>query len=172
MHLCGAYSCSFIQLRTSKCTRLEGQWRCSYCHFHSSCLKSLWQGHKFLCHEARREHSCDVRFPTWLLKWHGRASFNRAMNVGIMPRTTAVVASKPGHAQHGLAHEPPSLCTPRDHRIHVAVSRTCMLTAALWHLHSCGRQHCISFHSTFFPPQYLMKCPQYLTRCTTGVGIV
>lgn len=106
MHLCGAYSFSFIQLRKSKCTRLEGQRRCSLCHFHSSRLKSSWQGHKFLCHETCREHICDVRFQAWSLKGHRRASFSRAMNVGNVPRTTAVVASKPGHSQQGRKPRP------------------------------------------------------------------
>lgn len=106
MHLCGAYSFSFIQLRKSKCTRLEGQRRCSLCHFHSSRLKSSWQGHKFLCHETCREHICDVRFQAWSLKGHRRASFSRAMNVGNVPRTSAVVASKPGHSQQGRKPRP------------------------------------------------------------------
>lgn len=172
MHLCGAYSCSFIQLRTSKCTRLEGQWRCSYCHFHSSCLKSLWQGHKFLCHEARREHSCDVRFPTWLLKWHGRASFNRAMNVGIMPRTTAVVASKPGHAQHGRKPRPwatefmhytrPQNSRCREWNVHVDscfVAPTLVWQAAL---------HFISFN--FFSPSVFDEMPSVFDKMYNRSG--
>lgn len=64
------------------------------------------------------------------------------------------------------AHEPLSLCTPGDHRIRIAASRTCMLTAVLWHLHFWGRR---------FPPpttQYLTRCPQYLARCTAGAGVV